>query len=206
MPYLWQVALEAHREGVPMMRAMLLEFPEDPACETLDRQYLLGGSLLVAPIFAEDGIVDYYLPVGRWTNFLTGQVQEGPVCVVSSMAFLVSRSWCVQIPSFPSAPWTIGRITTTRRMSHSASMDSPTAVEASCQVSSPKRVEAEQLIVRRTGQRVTATLSGESSSAWRLQLAGISKVSAKENLQTAADPFGIIIQAPSGGKRLEFEI
>ncbi|HVJ57552.1 MAG TPA: alpha-xylosidase, partial [Terrimicrobiaceae bacterium] len=57
MPYLWQVALEAHREGIPMMRAMLLEFPEDPACEMLDRQYLLGGSLLVAPIFTEHGIV-----------------------------------------------------------------------------------------------------------------------------------------------------
>ena len=35
MPYLWQVALEAHRDGIPMMRAMFLEFPEDPACETL---------------------------------------------------------------------------------------------------------------------------------------------------------------------------
>jgi alpha-D-xyloside xylohydrolase len=78
MPYLWQVALEAHREGVPVMRAMLLEFPGDPACETLDRQYLLGGSLLVAPVFSEDGIVDYYLPAGRWTNLLTGKVQEGP--------------------------------------------------------------------------------------------------------------------------------
>jgi len=77
MPYLWSAALEAHREGVPMLRAMLLEFPDDPACDTLDRQYLLGRSLLVAPVFTEDGTVDYYLPAGRWTNLLTGQVQEG---------------------------------------------------------------------------------------------------------------------------------
>lgn len=77
MPYLWGAAVEAHRDGVPTMRAMLLEFPDDPACDALDRQYLLGGALLVAPIFTEDGTVDYYLPAGRWTHLLTGEVQEG---------------------------------------------------------------------------------------------------------------------------------
>jgi alpha-D-xyloside xylohydrolase len=78
MPYLWGTALEANREGVPTMRAMLIEFPNDPACDTLDRQYMLGDSLLVAPVFTEDGMVDYYLPAGRWTNLLTGQAQQGP--------------------------------------------------------------------------------------------------------------------------------
>ncbi len=39
---------------------------------------MLGRSLLVAPVFTEDGTVDYYLPAGRWTNLLTGQAQEGP--------------------------------------------------------------------------------------------------------------------------------
>jgi len=77
MPYLWAAAVEAHREGVPTMRAMILEFPGDPACDTIDRQYLLGGSLLVAPVFTEDGSVDYYLPAGRWTHLLTGEVQSG---------------------------------------------------------------------------------------------------------------------------------
>ena len=38
---------------------------------------MLGDALLVAPIFSPDGVVDYYLPAGRWTNFLTGQVIEG---------------------------------------------------------------------------------------------------------------------------------
>ncbi len=77
MPYLWAAAVQAHREGVPTMRAMMLEFPEDPGCDTLDRQYLLGGSLLVAPVFTEEGRVDYYLPAGRWTHLLTGEVREG---------------------------------------------------------------------------------------------------------------------------------
>ena len=39
---------------------------------------MLGETLLVAPIFMEEGTVDYYLPAGRWTNLLSGQVQEGP--------------------------------------------------------------------------------------------------------------------------------
>ena len=52
-----------------MMRPMFLEFPEDLTCETLDRQYMLGDSLMVAPIFKESGEVSYYLPEGIWTNY-----------------------------------------------------------------------------------------------------------------------------------------
>lgn len=77
MPYLFQKSLEASETGVPVMRAMLLEFPEDPACDYLDRQYMLGDSLLVAPVFSENGNVSYYLPEGRWTNFLTGEQVDG---------------------------------------------------------------------------------------------------------------------------------
>jgi alpha-D-xyloside xylohydrolase len=78
MPYLYQAARVAHTEGVPVMRAMVLEFPDDPACVHLDRQYMLGDDLLVAPVFTADGTVDYYLPAGEWTNFLTGQRVSGP--------------------------------------------------------------------------------------------------------------------------------
>ena len=77
MPYLYGAAVEAHETGVPVMRAMPLEFPGDPACDTLDRQYMLGERLLVAPVFTPDGTVDYYLPAGRWTNFLSGEMVEG---------------------------------------------------------------------------------------------------------------------------------
>ena len=77
MPYLFQCAVEACATGLPLMRAMLLEFPDDPACETLDRQYLLGESILVAPIFRADNTVDVYLPEGTWTNFFTGETKSG---------------------------------------------------------------------------------------------------------------------------------
>jgi alpha-D-xyloside xylohydrolase len=78
MPYLYACAVEANRQGLPVMRAMLLEFPDDPACDYLDRQYMLGESLLVAPVFSREGDVTYYVPAGRWTHFLTGHVIEGP--------------------------------------------------------------------------------------------------------------------------------
>ncbi|MBQ3504119.1 MAG: alpha-xylosidase [Oscillospiraceae bacterium] len=76
MPYLYTKAVEAHETGIPMMRAMLLEF-DDLGSEDCDRQYMLGDSLLVAPVLREDGAVDYYLPRGKWTHLLTGETVEG---------------------------------------------------------------------------------------------------------------------------------
>ena len=77
MPYLFSAAVETHNTGVPTMRAMVLEFPNDIPCADLDRQYMLGGDLLVAPVFTKEGDVDYYLPEGTWTNFLDNRVVEG---------------------------------------------------------------------------------------------------------------------------------
>ncbi len=78
MPYLLDAAREAHEHGWPMLRAMVLEFPNDPACRYLDTQYMLGSALLVAPIFNPDGKVSYYLPAGEWRHLLTGEVTQGP--------------------------------------------------------------------------------------------------------------------------------
>jgi alpha-D-xyloside xylohydrolase len=77
MPYLFAKAIDATTEGVPMMRAMVLEYTDDPTCATLDLQYMLGDSLLVAPIFNDESKAKYYLPDGSWTNFITGDVTEG---------------------------------------------------------------------------------------------------------------------------------
>lgn len=77
MPYLFNAAIENRNTGIPVMRAMVLEFPEDPTCHLLDRQYMLGDSLLVAPIFNAEGLATYYLPKGTWSHLLTGEVVEG---------------------------------------------------------------------------------------------------------------------------------
>ncbi|HEU0295853.1 MAG TPA: alpha-xylosidase [Anaerolineales bacterium] len=78
MPYLYRAAIQSHEQGLPMLRSMLLEFPDDPSCAYLDQQYMLGDSLLVAPVFSHDGSVSYYVPEGQWTNFLNGKQVEGP--------------------------------------------------------------------------------------------------------------------------------
>lgn len=78
MPYLYGAAVQARDTGTPVMRAMVLEFPDDPSCQTLDRQYMLGDDLLVAPVLSEDGRVDYYVPAGIWTHLLTGERISGP--------------------------------------------------------------------------------------------------------------------------------
>lgn len=77
MPYLYAAACEAHEDGVPAMRAMTLEFPGDLACEDLDRQYMLGDAVLVAPVMREDCMGEYYLPDGTWTHLLSGETREG---------------------------------------------------------------------------------------------------------------------------------
>lgn len=77
MPYIAAAGAEAHRSGVPVMRPMHLAFPEDPTTLHLDRQYMLGPDLLVAPVFSAEGEVDFYLPAGEWTSLLTGNVVSG---------------------------------------------------------------------------------------------------------------------------------
>ena len=77
LPYLQTAGREAASAGLPVMRPMVLAFPDDPACRYLDRQYLLGPDLLVAPVFDADGAVELYLPRGRWTDWWTGEVVEG---------------------------------------------------------------------------------------------------------------------------------
>jgi alpha-D-xyloside xylohydrolase len=76
MPYVMRAAVEAHERSIPVMRAMVLEFPDDPTCRTLDRQYMFGGDLLVAPVF-DDRRAEYYLPEGEWTHLQTGEVRAG---------------------------------------------------------------------------------------------------------------------------------
>lgn len=77
MPYIYAQANIAHTDGVPVLRPMFFEFPDDMAVGYLDAQYMFGDKLLVAPIMNETGKVKYYLPDGVWTNYITGQKVTG---------------------------------------------------------------------------------------------------------------------------------
>ena len=78
MPYLFSNAVKTHQTGVPMMRAMVVDYSYDRNALTVDTQYMLGDTLLVAPVFSEDGMCSFYLPTGGiWTDIQTGEQLEG---------------------------------------------------------------------------------------------------------------------------------
>lgn len=79
VPYLYSGAVVTSRTGIPLMRSMALEFEGEENCRYLDKQYMLGDSLLVAPIFNEEGMAHYYLPKGRWVNYFTKEETDGNV-------------------------------------------------------------------------------------------------------------------------------
>ncbi len=88
MPYLYKTSVETSKSGVPTMRSMVLEFTNDRNCAYLDKQYMLGDNLLVAPIFNDQSKGIFYLPKGTWTDFLTGEVMEGGVWVEKDYDYL----------------------------------------------------------------------------------------------------------------------
>jgi len=77
MPYLYAQAVRAHEEGRPILRPVFMDAVGDTAALTADKEYMLGDGILVAPVFKESGEVNYYLPEGRWINYLNGNVIEG---------------------------------------------------------------------------------------------------------------------------------
>jgi len=77
LPYLYSAAVESARTGVPLLRALLVDSPDDPSAWTAELEYRLGEDLLVAPMTDPDGIRSVYLPAGRWVDHWTGEVQLG---------------------------------------------------------------------------------------------------------------------------------
>ncbi len=88
MPYLYKTAVVASKTGIPTMRSMVLEFNDDRNCSYLDKQYMLGDNLLVAPIFNEESVGEFYLPAGKWTDFFTGEVMNGGIWVKQTFDYL----------------------------------------------------------------------------------------------------------------------
>jgi alpha-D-xyloside xylohydrolase len=169
MPYLFGAAIEAHQTGTPVMRAMLLEFPDDPACATLDRQYLLGESLLVAPVFSYDDTVEFYVPAGRWTSFLSGEEIEGPRWVRQKHGFLsvpllVRPNSVIPVGSIDSRPDYDYADGVTFRV---FALDD--GGSASCPVPNLDGSNAGSVTVTRSGSRITASVEGRVSN-WSLQI------------------------------------
>jgi alpha-D-xyloside xylohydrolase len=77
MPYIYSAAVLSARTGVPMLRALLVDSPDDPAAWTAELEYRLGPDLLVAPMTDPRGSRHVYLPHGAWADFWTGEVHPG---------------------------------------------------------------------------------------------------------------------------------
>lgn len=88
MPYLYKTSIDTSKTGIPTMRSMVLEYTEDKTCHYVDKQYMLGDNLLVAPIFNDQSIAEYYLPKGIWTNLFTGEVKEGGCWITEKHSYL----------------------------------------------------------------------------------------------------------------------
>lgn len=59
------------------MRAMVIDYADDPVCLTLDKQYMFGDNILAAPILNDKGMGEVYIPEGKWTDIISGKVYEG---------------------------------------------------------------------------------------------------------------------------------
>ncbi|KAI0371721.1 alpha-glucosidase [Pilatotrama ljubarskyi] len=111
MPYLYQLSLQGNTKGHPMQRAMFIEFLEDRTTHHLDRQYMLGPNLLVAPVFVPDGEEsEYYLPAGRWTSFFhPSRTQMGPTWVKEVVPINELPVWVRQGSVLCLGPSNVGR-------------------------------------------------------------------------------------------------
>ena len=78
MPYVYAQSVDAARHGLPMVRALFIEYPDDPTSWLVEDEYLFGRDILVAPLFDPDASGrDVYLPPGAWVDYQTGARREG---------------------------------------------------------------------------------------------------------------------------------
>jgi alpha-D-xyloside xylohydrolase len=77
MPYIYAQAHDCSAKGLPMLRALFVEFPDDPGSWLIDNQYMFGSDMLVAPLFDDELERDVYLPPGTWIDYQTGEKYEG---------------------------------------------------------------------------------------------------------------------------------
>lgn len=76
MPYIYAQAKASSEKGLPMVRALFVEFPNDPGAWNVDDEYTFGSDILVAPIFNDSNERDVYLPGGSWIDYQTGKVYK----------------------------------------------------------------------------------------------------------------------------------
>ena len=77
MPYVYAQAKDCTERGLPMVRALLVEFPDDPGAWLVEDEYMFGSQILVAPLLESGNSRTCYLPRGKWIDYQNGKVYEG---------------------------------------------------------------------------------------------------------------------------------
>jgi len=205
MPHLFTYAVEAKERGLPMMRAMVLEFPDDPTCLYLDRQYMFGERLLVAPIFNDRGEVLYYVPEGRWTNLLTGETVIGGKWRrekhgYMSLPLLVRPNSLIAIGSNNQRPDYDYADNVTFHLFELEDGKTAEAVVCDLQGHSALTVSAS-----RTGGTIEIKADG-AAKPWHVVLRGIHAAASVDGAAAEATPQGLRLSPPAGATRVAVRI
>ncbi|MFS0638555.1 alpha-xylosidase [Mesobacillus foraminis] len=200
MPYLFESANQSAADGLPMMRAMVLEFPDDPAAETLDRQYMLGDSLLVAPIFNEEGKSSFYLPQGKWTHLLSNNQVEGGTWREEHHDYL-------SLPLYvrPNTLLALGEVETKPDYNYGEGVElhlfgleeGKTATVKIRNINSEVELEATAV---RTDGKIQVSAQSSAEKPWTLVLRGISEISGVDNGTSEKSPLGVKVTPERGSQ------
>ncbi len=205
MPTLFGAAVQARDRGTPVMRSMHLEFSDDPGCDALDRQYMLGDSLLVAPVFTPEGVVDYYLPAGRWTSFLTGEIVEGGRWVrerhdFMSVPLMVRPNSVIAVGANDQRPDYDYADGVTF---HAFALDD--GVEATAVVPASDGGVAMSATVRREGEALIVKAEG-ATRPWSVVLRGIQDVRVVEGGVAESSAAGVLVTPSEGATTITVRI
>jgi alpha-D-xyloside xylohydrolase len=205
MPYIYGQAANAAQDGMPVLRPIAAEFPDDPACTHLDRQYMLGDRLLVAPVFTASGETSYYLPTGTWTHLQTGATVRGPgwvpdVCDFQTVPVFVRPGTVLPIGARDDRPDYPYDENVTLRVYEFADGDRTTVTVPSM----TGEVAAAFEVARDDGTLTVTRLHG--TAAWRLLLIGVFDVTTVDSGTPAQNANGTEISVPADTGRCSIEL
>lgn len=205
MPYLFGQAVISFTLGMPLMRAMLLEFGDDPTCDHLDRQYMLGGSLLVAPIFNQDGEALYYLPQGTWTHFLSGEQAQGGAWRKEKYDYFSLPLFVRENSLIP-----VGAVDTRPDYDYADSVTLELfalqdGASASADIPDQRGASALRATAVRDGAEVTVRAEGDSSN-WRLLLRNVFEVAGVQGGLAETTGKGVQITPAAGSAELRIRL